>query len=73
MRTEKRFTKKLLLEGATICKEYGYWSNEMSDFIYSFDSFYLSKKLCEALTSVYNSCQPKSSKYYSLLKENNLI
>lgn len=69
---KSKVTKKELLNGMKICFEYGYFSKECSDFLASFN--YIAKqKINTSLSSIYNSCQPKASKYYSLAVENNLI
>lgn len=68
----KRLSKKHILEGMKLCKEYGYWSEEVKEYN---DQFYYPtmQKLNDILQSLYQSSNYKASSYYQLAVENNLI
>lgn len=68
----KKVTKKLILEGGKITFKYGYWSEEVRDFL---DTFTTSarNKIETILNSTYNSNQQKASEYYNFFLENGLI
>ena len=68
----KKLTQKLLLEGAKICKEFGYWSENIIIFLNKFAPD-ARIRMSSALGSVYNSRSFKASRYYDLFKKNRLI
>lgn len=68
----KRVTKNLILEGAKICYNKGYWSDETREFLEKFD-YTAYKKINSILQSAYNSCQPTSSSHYNEFKKLGLI
>ena len=67
-----RVTKKYILEGAKICQQNGYWSEELRNY---FDNFSqkASNKLCSILCSLYKSKNPKASINYNLVKNAGLL
>ena len=67
-----RVTKKYILEGAKICQQNGYWSEELRNY---FDNFSqkASNKLCSILCSLYNSNNPQASIHYNLVKNAGLL
>ena len=67
-----RVTKKYILEGAKICQQNGYWSEELRNY---FDNFSprASDKLCNILCSLYNSNNPHASIHYNLVKNAGLM
>ena len=67
-----RVTKKAIIEAAKLVKQYGYWSEEVRNYIDQF-SYPACDKLSNALQSVYNSNQPKASIYYNMLNDLGLI
>lgn len=69
---KSKVTKKVLLEGAKICKEFGYWSNEVNTYLDQFEHCSRTK-ISSALYSVYISHQRQASMYYDLFLENNLV
>lgn len=68
----KKVTKKLILEGAKICHEHGYWSQETNNFLNKFE-YTANQKINTILASVYNSNTAYASCHYQLFKDNNLI
>ena len=67
-----RVTKKTILEGARLCKEYGYWSKEVRNYYNNF-SITASNKLSMILCSLYNSNNPKASQHYDLVANARLM
>ena len=68
----KRLTKKAIIKGMSLAYENGYFSDEVKNYLDNFD-FSTRVKLDTVLKSLYNSCQVKSSRYYQLALDNNLI
>ena len=68
---KNRVTKKVILEGARICKTKGYWSNELREFLEGFTNN-ASNKLNIILHSEYVSVN-SNSEYHDLLLENGLL
>lgn len=67
-----RVTKKYILDGARICQQNGYWSEELRNY---FDNFSqkASDKLRSILCSLYNSNNPQASVHYNLVKDSGLL
>lgn len=68
----KNITQKRLLKGMEICKEFGYWSKELNNYLNKFED-YSKDKLNQKLRSLYSSNNFKASIIYDLALKNNLI
>lgn len=69
---KSRVTKKTILDGAKICVEKGYWSEEVRVYLEEFTNE-ASKKLSNILYSIYIGNNPQASKHYDLILSNGLF
>ena len=67
----KRVTKKAILEGARICQNTGYWSDEVREYLDNFSNA-ARNKIDSILYSEYVSVNTNSM-YHDLLLENHLL
>ena len=67
----KRVTKKAILEGARICQNNGYWSDEVREYLDNFSNA-ARNKIDSILYSEYVSVNTNSM-YHDLLLENDLL
>lgn len=68
----KSVTQKRLLQGMKLCKDHGYWSEEVASYLEEF-AYIARQNISEKLKSLYNSPNFKASGIYQLAVTNNLI